>query len=399
MAAKREHGTGTVYYVESTGKWRARLIVDGKPISKSAATEKEAKALLKSLIRNQKDLTSKQKYNTRCFSEYIRDWLSLYKKNALAPSSYRSIEFDVEHYVNPHIGSIQLGRLTTDDIQAMIGALVRDERSLSVISRARSAVDSCLKKAVQLHDIPYNPCSAVEMPSSKKNEQLSKKPICVLSDDEIKQYVGAATCKWSNGVDRHRIGWGFVLVLSTGIRKGEAAALEWSDIDFAKQTMHISRNAVLINDEKADSGRKTKQIIQSSTKTSHGNRFIPLNKTAIFALEQLKLVTGAYRYVLGVSAADPINVSTLTAMHSRIMKGTQIQRQNNVKMGMHALRHTFCSYMIMSTDPLMDVKTISEIMGHADINITLDVYGHVFESRKRQAVQAADFINMESTET
>lgn len=387
MATKREHGTGTCYFVKGRDVWRVRLIVDGKSITRHAKTQKEAKALLKQLIRDQKELASQNKYNSKSFAAYADNWLTVYKKSALASSSYRNLKYDIDHYVKPHIGTIQLANLNTDDIQSMINQLVMDGKSLSLIKRARSAVDSCLKKAVQLKDIPYNPCTAIEMPTAKKNETLKKRPICVLDDIEVERYCASATSSWPNRTPHYRIGWGFVLVLATGMRRGELAALQWSDIDMESNQMHIHGNAALINDEDRDTNRKTKQIIQDSTKTSSGDRYIPLNNTALTALRQLKSITGNFKYVVGVSDHAPVNVSTLAQMHNRILNRANITRSAGTKTGMHCLRHTFCSHLICKGT---DIKTVSEIMGHADIGVTLDVYGHIFEKQKQTAVTGAE---------
>lgn len=391
MATRRDKGTGSVYYLASRKKWQAKLYVNGKPITKTAATEKEAKKQLREMIKTQKDLADAKsgKSNSQTFEDYATHWLNTVQKNVLAKSSYRNLSYDLNHYVFPEIGLCQMSKLSKDDIQGLIQKLLAQKKSLSTIKRIKSSISGCLNYAVRENDIPYNICQSVVMPTKKAHPELKKKPICVLTSEEIDRYVARATEKWKNGTPIYRIGWGLVFILATGIRREEAAAIEWADINYDTKLAHICKAASFVEDESGE--HKTVQVILDLTKSDCSERFVPLSDDAIFALKQLEEITGDYKYVLGVSKAKPIDMNTLGAMNSRVMTAAKIKRPAGVKKGLHALRHTFCSHLIMA-DPPMDIKTISEIMGHADTGITMNVYGHIFDERKQKAVSTTNFL-------
>lgn len=161
---------------------------------------------------------------------------------------------------------------------------------------------------------------------------------------------------------------GILICLFTGLRLGEICALKWSDIDLDMKILHVSSTVQRI----AVEGHKTKTILYESTpKSECSMREIPLSGSAIRILVSIP-IDG--KYVL--KGNSPMEPRTYESKLKEYLEKAGIANKN-----FHALRHTFATNCIESG---MDVKSLSEILGHADVQITLNKYVHPTLETKRQ---------------
>jgi len=150
---------------------------------------------------------------------------------------------------------------------------------------------------------------------------------------------------------------GIILCLYTGVRVGELLALEWSDVDFANKFIHISKTCY-----NSPQGR-----IVGSPKTKSSHRIIPIPKQLIPLLKTLKRQTES-GYVIESADGQPVGIRSYQRSFELMLKRLNIPHH-----GIHALRHTFATRAIECG---MDVKTLSEILGHKNAQITLNRYSH-----------------------
>ncbi len=123
-------------------------------------------------------------------------------------------------------------------------------------------------------------------------------------------------------------------------------------------------------------------MADSSTKTQSSNRYIPINKKAEEALLYFKSLGDNNPYVLANSDYNVITYRNLFRVLSNILKA------NNINHGsLHTLRHTFATKLFRNG---VDVKVISELLGHSDIRVTYDIYTHVINEQKKKAVSVLD---------
>lgn len=161
---------------------------------------------------------------------------------------------------------------------------------------------------------------------------------------------------------------GILICLFTGLRLGEICALKWSDIDLDMKILHVSSTVQRI----AVEGHKTKTILYESTpKSECSMREIPLSGPAIRILVSIP-IDG--KYVL--KGNSPMEPRTYESKLKGYLEKAGIANKN-----FHTLRHTFATNCIESG---MDVKSLSEILGHADVQITLNKYVHPTLETKRQ---------------
>ncbi len=390
---KRGHGEGCITK-QKDGRWVARIQIgktlDGKPKIKAlyGKTEPECKRKLKEYKKEiAKGINQVSKLTV---AEYIERWLKAYKFYSLKPASYDRLESVFNNYVKDSIGYYQMGNITSNDIQKLINKM-SESLSYSSVKKIIELLRPCFKHAVLVGVINKNPCDAVILPRQNSMAVKTKK-IDILTDKEVSVIKDIANDVMSKKSRKHKHAPVFVLILNTGLRCGEVLALEYSDIDFDKKVLHVSKSVSIIkNRDENDNENKTKVII-TDTKTINGDRYIPLNNTAINALEQIQDYNQYYNIqtnlVVSNDKGDMVNERNLQRTLDRVLKkGMGDDYKHH---GIHSLRHTMGS-MALSTGKI-DIKVVSEILGHSDINLTYNKYIHIIKEQKAQALELLDVI-------
>jgi integrase len=378
---RRDKGDGSLFQ-RADGKWVAQLRIgtkeNGKPKLKSFVndTRQEAKKRLdeykKAIIKN-----DYREIKKRTVRDYMDDWL--YNTLKLKGKSLDIKELSLRNHVYPYIGDMQIASLGANDIQRMVNALIDKEYSYSTIKKAYDAVNQCFKLALIKEEIHKNPCLGVVLP---KNTKKKAEAIRFFNDAEIELIKSECVSKHKNGASKYRLGYGVVLLLYTGMRIGEAIPLSWEKVDFANKRIFIDCNAVEIVDRSPNAKTKTRIEVQDTPKTEASIRHINLGKTAIEALEELKKLNGGHKYVLANSNGGLLQYRNFNRMLESIL-----ERCNIEPCGSHTCRHTFASMLIRKG---VDIKVVSELLGHADVSTTYNIYVHLINEQKQQAIEMLD---------
>ena len=203
---------------------------------------------------------------------------------------------------------------------------------------------------------------------------------CCLNDQEIELIISSALKKYGTGRYMYKHGYAIQLLLNTGMRVGELLALKWSNVDFEEKQIHITETRTQVID-RSDSENKYVMVDQS-TKTSSGNRFVPINQKAEEALMYFKALNYNSPYVMANSDHNVITYRNLNRVLAKILENNKIGHGS-----LHTLRHTFATRLFKNG---VDIKVISELLGHSDISITYDIYAHVINEQKKKAVEILD---------
>ena len=173
----------------------------------------------------------------------------------------------------------------------------------------------------------------------------------------------------------------FKLVLATGLRRGEACGLKWSDINWRKRTIHVQRGVVKLSHQES---------ITKDPKTTSGDRMVYLSKEMCQLLKAWRKECEWDRqqtanetvneddYLFRQPNGKPMNPCTFTYRFKLILKANNLPLNLNV----HSLRHTNASLLIAQG---VDVRTVASLLGHAQASTTLDIYAHAFDKNKRKA--------------
>lgn len=378
---RRDNGEGSIYQRKDK-RWVAQIQVNNVPKFFYGKERKEVVAKLKEFKLNQ--LQGFDSLLTVNLKDYINNWFKVVKINELKPSSLDRLESTIINHIIPNLGHYTIDKLTSPIIQEeLINKMLNNNMSYSSIKKAYDAINACMKYAVDNRQLMFNPVKTVTKPSTTKFE---KNEIVILSDEEINKFEYACIDKYSNGNYIFKTGYGFILILYTGLRMGEALALKWSDVDFENRRIRIDNNIVMAKNRKKKKETDPNIILieQDSTKTKSGIRYVGLSKKALNALEQLKSMTyyNSNGYVFTTEHNTPIRPRNLQNTFDSILNKANIKHN-----GLHVLRHTFASMLFKRG---INVKTVSELLGHADVRTTYNTYIHLIEAQKTQAIDLLD---------
>lgn len=378
----RDKGEGSISQ-RKDGTWTGRIFLgrdaNGKQKIKAVygKTEKEVKKLLKE-AKAEIAKYSNTNLPKITFSELLLDWQTTIKKYELKPSSYDRLEQTISCNIIPLIGYLQISALTPQDIQQFINTLTDKGYAYSTIKKAYNAVNASLKMAVERDYIRKTPCVGIKLP---KQIQKQKSDIEFFNDVEVETIVKAATSKYKTGRYVYKHGYAIVLLLNTGMRVGELLALKWQNVDFQNRQIYVSetRGQIIDRDDKADQ----KYIMADrSTKTQSSCRYIPINQKSQEALNYFKDLGYENPYVMANSDSSVATYRNLFRVLSNILDAHNINHGS-----LHTLRHTFATRLFKNG---VDIKVISELLGHSDVSITYNIYTHVIQEQKKKAVDVLD---------
>ncbi len=378
---RRDNGEGSIFQ-RKDGRWVAQIQVNNVPKFFYGKERKDVVSKLKEFKLNQ--LQGFDSLLTVNLKDYISNWFKKTKFNDLKPSSLDRLESTIDNQIILRIGHYTIDKLTAPIIQEeLINKMFEEGMSYSSIKKAYDAINACMKYAVKNRQLMFNPLETVTKPSTTKFE---KTEIVILSDDEIKRFEKACIVKYSNGEYIYKTGYGFIMMLYTGLRMGEALALKWNDVDFELKRIKVDNNVIMAKNrnKKNETDPNHMLIEQDTTKTKKGDRYIGLSKKAYNALEQLKGMKyyNPEGYVFTTENNTPIRPRNLQNTLDSILDRSNIKRN-----GLHVLRHTFASRLFKKG---IDVKTVSELLGHADVRTTYNTYIHLIEEQKKGAIDVLD---------
>lgn len=283
----------------------------------------------------------------------FRIWIS-YKKEQVKPRTFMRYEDIINKYINVNIGSKDLSTVDHKCIQWMLGKLHKKNSSEPLAASSINAVISVLnlgfEYACDLGLIDNNPCIRIKrLPINGNKSQAFAK------SDQVKleRYIASS---------ENRSYFGVLLCLYTGLRIGELLALKWSDFDIESGTLYVKKTVYRRNVREID-----EESLLSSPKTMSSERIIPLPYHIKDMLVE-RMVNSNSEYIVSNSSGRPMLTRTYQKTFKRICNECGVKPLN-----FHSLRHTFATRAMESG---MDIKTLSEIMGHKSAMITLNRYAH-----------------------
>lgn len=302
-------------------------------------------------IRQTQEETALPKAKT-LFRTYCENYCETVKKNSLRGASYRNYLSRLNNHVYPAFGEKYIEDITTNDVIAFLNE--RANLSKSYLEQIMVALKSILQAAVEDQIIPINPANSkrVKNPTKKRKEKFA------LSVDQL----NTIQAELPHLKTQQRLL--LALVMYTGMRRGEAAALRWEDIDFERGKIHVCRTV---------SGQG-KQTVIEEPKTEAGKRDIPLCDS----LRDILLPLKGRGYVI---TGDKICKESRTKwLYKQI--GEKIDLYGAT---LHTFRHTYATMLYYTG---CDVKTLQRILGHSDIQTTMNTYVHWCEKNVAQAGEA-----------
>ena len=365
------------------GRWEGRYIQSyldngrAKYVSVYAHSYSEVKRKMRDAIHNNSILSSNSPEDTIC---YFSDLLMLWLNNSeirLKKQTYIRYEELIQKHIIPSLGNIKIGDLTTVSINSFIKMESKHGRldgrgglsagSLKIIS---SIMHSALEFAAQ-ENYRGEFCGKIHIPFQAKNE------IEILSTKEqqiLEKYL-------DTDIDYMKLG--IIITLNTGLRIGEICGLKWSDIDLEENLLYVQRTVQRVKNLETDESGKKTSLITGEPKTKTSKRIIPIPFFLAKLIKKMERYSTT-QYILPGISHEFLDPRTYQYRFHSYLKKCGIRPLN-----FHSLRHTFATRCI---EVGMDIKTVSELLGHSSVNTTLNIYVHSsLENKKNQIARLEDY--------
>lgn len=310
-------------------------------------------------------------------AEAYKNWIYTIKKPSVSSSTFEKYEVLYRNRLkNTKLGNTELLNVTSLLVQNHINELMlvdTDKTCNEFLTRIKSFFKYCKSEQI----INYNPTLNISVKLKRKNSSIEAYTL-------KEQNVILNTLDYNNPVDLT-----IYISLVTGLRLGECLALEWSDINLSSNTININKQVKRNININLDGTRK-RGVEVSDLKTINSYREVPILQSTSNILKTYRKEQAQYILSVGnqyknnsIVLADQLGNHLEKKRPTRRLK--KLCEENNIEYKtFHALRHTYITRLFEKN---VNAKTVQKIVGHSDIQTTLNIYTHVNNNIKQEAVE------------
>ena len=309
--------------------------------------------------------------NNITVSDWLQKWLEVYIVPTVSPTTLVGYKGMIRRYIDPLIGHLQVQEMNALAVQIWVNKLKVSPSSgepltAGTIKHTYHVLRGAMDKAVQAGLIHRSPCAGIQLPKGEK-----KKPV-IYDETQIQQLLDFA-----RGTEMELI---IDLELCMGMRRGELLGLQWQDVNWEKNQIHIIRSRVAVDG---------KSVVKQP-KTESGTRTLDVPEILLKKLKSYKVKCMEQKIRVGRRLLEedfiivhpdgkPIYPEYVSQMFTKLQK-----RANLPKCRFHDLRHLCASIMVKQG---VEVKVAQERLGHKDITTTMNIYAHVLPGSAREAAE------------
>jgi integrase len=371
MSKKRGNGEGSITK-RRDGRWMARYTVHTVKGPKrkhiyGRTRQEVAEKLSKAVSDRVGGLVFDGDHET--LEAYLQRWIDEVLRGTVKQSTLENYAYIARLHIIPELGRVRLKALKSRDVRR----LYREKLEAGLSPRTVQIIHTVLRKAMQqaVRDdvLPRNVCDAVTAPRQTKKEMQP------LTPEQAKRLL--------ENVHEDRLRALYILAVTAGLREGELLGLRWEDVDLERKLLQVRRQLT-----------RTRDGLSFTAPKRGKARVVRLTDLAIAALKAHREAQNEERAKAGSlweemslvftsTIGTPVDVGNLTYRSFRpLLKSADLPR-----IRFHDLRHT-CATLLLSkgTHP----KIVQEMLGHANISMTMDTYSHVLPDMQEKAVSAMD---------
>ena len=361
----------------------ARVFTGSAPTERAAFTamrkamaQAEAGQLVSKRERKQADEAARVQAEQQVrLGAYLTMWLD--RRTKLRASTRLGYAAIIRLHVSPALGDVLLADLTTRQVRDLLEAMARPDshgavRTAATLARVRSLLSGALQDAVADELVPTNVARGVRLPEAAAASRGAQQ---VFTPAQLGAYLQAA--------DATPFGPALRFIAATGVRRGEAVGLLWDQVDLDAGHATISRSLTY-------SGGAVRI---DKPKTRKGERRVPLDRDTVAMLRDLRRTQAEEALRFGRARWNPENFVFVRADGTHLVPDSVTQAVGRLTTAMgrpelhlHSLRH---SYATAALAVGVDVKIVSDVLGHSTTTLTRDVYMH---TPPELAAQAAELI-------
>lgn len=303
------------------------------------------------------------------FGQLLDKWLEESERMDLSPTTLRTYRAQVERTIRPRLGKVALTRLTPKNLDDLYGQMKEDGQSPKTIRNHHAIISSALHQGVRWGWIREN------IAEKAKSPRIEMRRVKAPSIEAVRSVIETAE-------DRDpRLAPLLMLAALTGMRRGELCALRWTDVDFERCELDVSRSVVVVPGGLAEKGTKSHRF-RTVALDEVGMALLLLHRGNVEDWAQQAEVTvpeDAFVFSPVLDGAKPFRPDNVTGFFTRVRDSLGL---DDVRL--HDLRHFTATQLIGAG---VDVRTVAGRLGHSDPSVTLRVYSHALEERDRAAAE------------
>lgn len=363
---RRARGDGSLTYIKRLKKYQVRYDIgvdeNGKRVTKSSYFDKQKDAI--AFMQDELNALNRGIYvdpSEQSLYVYCKDWYGTYKEPTITKlNTKKKYRNSLNRIKKLPIGNVQLMDLSTELLQKTYNKMKSDGLSESTIKITHTTIKGSLTHAKARKKIAENYALELVIPKDEIEEEKVK----ALTELELKDFLKL--------MERSKYYMLALFMVNTGLRPGEAIALERKDLLTKVNKVRVNKTYV----------KGTKDNIQGDTKTKTSNRVIPIPSSLMILMKKYMLKQPRK------NNSDPL---------FQTLKGTRITPRNALRqfkaigerigcdwVNLHSMRHTFASKLFKEK---VDIKVISKLLGHKDVSTTYNIYVHFIDNIVEESVQ------------
>ena len=353
---KRSNGEGSLYFSEAQNTWVAEILLpDGKKKRKRNKLQRVVRSWLekeKEALRHGMWVTNE---NT-LYSDFLDRYMKEVASHNLRPKALENYAYAIKNHVKPNLGDMRIVAIRPDHLQHLYSKLLESGLSKYTVKYVHAIIRKTLGTALKWGLVNRNVADAVSPPTPEIHEI---KPLTVA---EVKQLLKV--------LEGDRLYAFYVLISTSGMRKGEALALQKSDLSLDTGIITVKHSLAQIYG---------KGLVLGEPKSEKSRREIALPPFTIKVMRKhLMNHPSSSSYVFATSRGTPFSPRNILRHLKSKLKEAGLPESTRI----HDLRHSFISWLLASGTSIRDVQTIA---GHAQASTTLSIYSHVLPGYNRDA--------------
>lgn len=382
---KRMDGEGSIYWSEKRKRYIVAVTVDGKRVKQSVTTEQDAVKELQAMRRKYGLI----KYSgSMKYGEWYEEWLHEVKAHSLKPRSVADYQNVYEKHIKPYpISLMELAEITKMDVTRHFNALAKDGKSIQTIKKVKLRMSASFTAADDY--IEKNPVTRATLPKAFDNGRTYHAKGEVVTSDNVLTKEQQASLIAALGSDWY-CDFLLMFIIGSGLRIGEALALNYIDVDLKTSTIRINkavqRTPVMIDRKVDHYERKV-----DTPKTVNSTRTVPIPSV---------LAEGVRKRIKEIKRQEEPFIDNGLLFPNEVggyLNDRRVLRRLNAletalklpKVNVHGLRHSYATRLLELGEP---IQSISKLLGHANVELTQGIYAHVLDSMKEKAVSRLESI-------
>lgn len=360
-------------------------------------TEKQNQKALERFAMDFEDKVKNGKYldgEKLTFEEFTGRWMEEYAMIQLEPTTTEVYKLLLNAHVIPVIGHLKLAKVQPSHLNKLYSDLLQKRKdgrpggySPTTVKRVHAIISSIMTTAVQWNIIIENPCKRIKPPKQANQE------IAFFTPEQAAAFLEELDRETKEGYILLQHNIFFQLALFCGLRRGEAIALQWKDIDFDARTVTINKSTAIVEGKK----------YQKTPKNRTSERVISVPVHVLAMLERYRLEYNTYQTQVGSQwvGSDHIFIQWNGAqmypstpdstMRKIITRYNSTHEEKLPHVTPHGLRHTSATLLISQN---IDIRTVSNRLGHAQTSTTMNIYTHALQKKDQQAAETLESLLM-----